>query len=50
MKEGIDAKHSFEGYMQALKKSVEDASGLGAKLDDDDKNTVQNAVSVRELQ
>lgn len=45
MKERIDAKHSFESYMHGLTKSIEDKSGLGSKIDEEDKTTVRNALS-----
>ena len=44
-KEKIDAKNSFENYIYSMKNTVEDKEkGLGAKLTDDEKETINNAI------
>ena len=44
-KERIDAKNSFENYIYSMKNTVEDKEkGLGAKLTDDEKETISNAL------
>ena len=44
-KERIDAKNSFENYIYSMKNTVEDKEkGLGAKLTDDEKETITNAL------
>ena len=44
-KEKIDAKNSFENYIYSMKNTVEDKEkGLGAKLTDDEKETITNAL------
>ena len=44
-KERIDAKNSFENYIYSMKNTVEDKEkGIGAKLTDDEKETITNAL------
>ena len=44
-KEKIDAKNSFENYIYSMKNTVEDKEkGLSAKLTDDEKETINNAI------
>ena len=44
-KERIDAKNSFENYIYSMKNTVEDKEkGIGAKLSDDEKETIGNAL------
>ena len=44
-KERIDAKNSFENYIYSMKNTVEDKEkGIGAKLSDDEKETMTNAL------
>ena len=44
-KERIDAKNSFENYIYSMKNTVEDKEkGIGAKLTDDEKETISNAL------
>ena len=44
-KERIDAKNSFENYIYSMKNTVEDKEkGLGAKLSEDEKETISNAL------
>ena len=44
-KERIDAKNSFENYIYSMKNTVEDKEkGLGAKLTEEEKETISNAL------
>ena len=44
-KERIDAKSSFENYIYSMKNTVEDKEkGIGAKLTEDEKETIGNAL------
>ena len=44
-KERIDAKNSFENYIYSMKNTVEDKEkGIGAKLTEDEKETISNAL------
>ena len=44
-KERIDAKNSFENYIYSMKNTVEDKEkGVGAKLSEDEKETIGNAL------
>ena len=44
-KERIDAKNSFENYIYSMKNTVEDKEkGIGAKLTEDEKETIGNAL------
>merc|ERR1712053_8967 len=45
MKETIDAKNSLEGYAYSMKNTVNDEDKLGDKIDEDDKETIEEAVS-----
>jgi heat shock protein 5 len=44
MKETIDARNGLEGYAFSLKNSVNDKDKLGAKISEEDKETIENAV------
>jgi len=44
MKETIDARNGLEGYAFSLKNSVNDREKLGAKISEEDKETIENAV------
>merc|ERR1711988_98475 len=47
VKERVDAKNAFEGYLNSMKATVEgsgDNKGLSEKLDDEEKTTVQDAL------
>lgn len=47
VKERIDAKNAFDGYMHGLKSAVEggaDGKGLGDKMDEEDKEKVKEAM------
>ena len=44
-KERIDAKNSFENYIYSMKNTVEDKEkGIGAKLTEDEKETITNSL------
>jgi len=43
-KEKIDARNSLEGYAYNLRNQINDEEKLGGKLDEDDKNTIEEAV------
>lgn len=46
-RERVDAKNAFDGYLHSMKTAVEgsgDEKGLSDKLDDDEKETVQDAI------
>jgi heat shock protein 5 len=43
-KERIEARNGFENYAFSLKNQVNDEEGLGGKIDDDDKETILDAV------
>jgi len=45
MKETIDARNSLEGYAYSMKNTVNDEDKLGDKIDEDDKETIEEAVS-----
>ena len=46
MKEKIEARNSLENYAHVLRGQLSDTSetGLGSKLDDDDKETLDDAI------
>ena len=44
VKERIEAKNAIENYMYTLKSSVNDEKQLGAKITDDDKKTILDAL------
>lgn len=44
VKERVDARHELEGYLYGLKNQVGDEEKLGAKLDEDDKETITKIV------
>ena len=43
-RERIEARNSLENYAYSLKNQVNDDEGLGGKIDDDDKETIKDAV------
>merc|ERR1712223_617827 len=45
MKETIDARSGLEGYAYSMKNTVNDEDKLGDKIDEDDKETIEEAVS-----
>jgi len=44
-KENIDARNGFEGFAYTLKNQINDEDKLGGKIDEDDKNTIEEAVN-----
>merc|ERR1712025_967575 len=44
-KETIEARNSLEGYAYSMKNTVNDEDKLGDKIDEDDKETIEEAVS-----
>lgn len=44
VKENIDARNAFEGYVYSLKNQISDKSKLGGKLSEDDKEALEKAV------
>merc|ERR1719240_705785 len=47
VKERVDAKNAFENYLHSMKVAVEgsgDNKGLSEKLDDDEKETINEAI------
>lgn len=45
MKEKIDARNALEGYCYNMKNQINDEEKLGGKIDDDDKETIEEAVN-----
>merc|ERR1712021_286509 len=45
MKEKVDARNALEGYAYNMKNQVNDEEKLGGKIDDDDKETIEEAVT-----
>merc|ERR1711993_151575 len=45
MKETIDARNGLEGYAYSMKNTEKDEDKLGDKIDEDDKETIEEAVS-----
>lgn len=43
-KERIDAKNSLESYVYSMKNQIEDTEKLASKLNDDDKEKIQDAL------
>ncbi|KAH6650889.1 glucose-regulated protein [Chaetomium tenue] len=43
-RERIEARHGLENYAFSLKNQLEDANGLGGKVDEDEKETLREAV------
>ncbi|KAL9050699.1 MAG: hypothetical protein Q9162_006473 [Coniocarpon cinnabarinum] len=43
-KERIEARNSLENYAYSLKNQINDDEGLGGKIDEDDKDTIKDAV------
>lgn len=48
LKEKIDAKHSLHNYIYSMRNTIEDKDKLADKLDDEDKNTVAEALTEAE--
>ena len=47
VKEKVEAKNELESYAYSLKNQINDKEKLGAKLSDEEKETIQNAVEER---
>jgi heat shock protein 5 len=45
MKETIDARNGLEGYAYSMKNTINDEDKLGDKIDEDDKETIEEAVT-----
>jgi len=45
LKERVDAKNELESYAYSLKTQINDKEKLGAKIQDDDKETIEEAVN-----
>lgn len=45
LKEKIDAKHQLENYIYQMRNTIEDKEKLADKIDQDDKNSIQDALS-----
>merc|ERR1719327_2474279 len=46
-KERIDARNAFDGYIHSMKSAIEgsgDNKGLGEKMDEDEKETIDDAI------
>jgi len=48
IKERIDAKHSLQNYIHTMRNTIEDKDKLADKLDQDDKNTIADAIAEAE--
>ena len=48
VKERIDAKHAFQNYIYQMRNTIEDKDKLADKLDQDDKNTISEALTEAE--
>ena len=48
IKERIDAKHAFQNYIYQMRNTIEDKDKLADKLDEDDKNTIAEALTENE--
>ena len=44
IKEKLDAKNSLENYLYTMKNTIEDKEKLADKLDEDDKDTIKEAI------
>jgi heat shock protein 5 len=45
MKETIDARNGLEGYAFSMKNTITDSEKLGDKISEEDKETIQNAIT-----
>ena len=48
LKERIDAKHSLQNYVYTMRNTIEDKDKLAEKLSEDDKSTIQDAITEAE--
>merc|ERR1719277_2875099 len=44
VKERVDAKNAFDGYIHSMRSAIEGSGGLGDKLEADEKSTVMDAI------
>ncbi|QPG75450.1 hypothetical protein FOA43_002805 [Brettanomyces nanus] len=45
LREKIESRNAFENYAHSLKNQISDTNGLGAKLEEEDKETLEDAVN-----
>ena len=48
IKERIDAKHALQNYIYTMRNTIEDKDKLADKLSEDDKSTIQDAITEKE--
>ena len=48
IKEKIDAKHGLQNYIYTMRNTIEDKDKLAEKLSEDDKSTIQDAITETE--
>merc|ERR1719297_61019 len=48
IKERIDAKHALQNYIYTMRNTIEDKDKLAEKLSEDDKSTIQDAITEAE--
>ena len=48
LKEKIDARHSLQNYVYTMRNTIEDKDKLAEKLSEDDKSTIQDAITETE--
>jgi len=48
VKEKIDAKHGLQNYIYTMRNTIEDKDKLAEKLNEDDKSTIQDAITEAE--
>ena len=48
IKERIDAKHALQNYIYTMRNTIEDKDKLAEKLSEDDKSTIQDAITEKE--
>lgn len=48
IKERIDAKHALQNYILTMRNTIEDKDKLADKLEEDDKSTIQDAITEAE--
>jgi heat shock protein 5 len=48
IKERVDAKHALQNYIHTMRNTIEDKDKLAEKLEEDDKSTIQDALTEAE--
>jgi heat shock protein 5 len=48
IKEKVDAKHALQNYIHTMRNTIEDKDKLAEKLEEDDKSTIQDALTEAE--